>query len=142
MPRSIDPAIETNPKAILYNIDQIQSKVSDALTIRKAAVPQVEQIVAEGKEEFMDWSKEMLVSPVIHQMKSSLEQIRKEEMSRFLKKAGEEQAEWAEELTKNLMQRIMKSHVVQLKAACKRGDAEDLVEVLQQLFIVEETSKA
>jgi glutamyl-tRNA reductase len=102
----------------------------------------VEQIVAEGKEEFMDWSKEMLVSPVIHQMKSSLEQIRKEEMSRFLKKAGEEQAEWAEELTKNLMQRIMKSHVVQLKAACKRGDAEELVEVLQQLFIVEETSKA
>jgi glutamyl-tRNA reductase len=40
------------------------------------------------------------------------------------------------------MQRIMKSHVVQLKAACKRGDAEELVEVLQQLFIVEETSKA
>jgi glutamyl-tRNA reductase len=142
MPRSIDPAIENNPKAILYNIDQIQSKVSEALTIRKAAVPQVEQIVSEGKEEFMEWSKEMLVSPVIQQMKTSLEQIRKEEMSRFLKKAGEEQAEWAEELTKNLMQRIMKTHVVQLKAACKRGDAEELVEVLQQLFTVEESSKA
>lgn len=142
MPRSIDPAIEKNHKAILYNIDQIQTKVSEALSIRLASVPQVEEIVIQGKEEFLEWVKEMLVSPVIQQIKSSLEQIRKEEMTRFLKKAGEEQAVWADELTRNIMQKIMKTHVVQLKAACKRGDADALVEVLQQLFNLEETSKA
>ena len=87
----------------------------------------------------MDWTKEMVVSPVIQHIKGALEQIRQEEMARFLKKADQDQAAWAEDLTKNMMQRIMKTHVVQLKAACRRGDAESLVEVLQQLFTIEQS---
>ena len=110
--------------------------------MRKASIPVVEEIVSQGAAEFFDWSREMQFSPLIQQMKTSLEQIRQEEMGRFLKKAGEEQAVWAEELTKNMMQRIMKTHVVQLKAACKRGDADSLAEIIQQLFQVEENTKA
>jgi glutamyl-tRNA reductase len=140
MPRSIDPEIENNQSVILYNIDQIQAKVSDALNLRRASIPQVEEIIAEAQTEFSDWTKEMLVSPVIHQIKGALEQMRQEEMARFLKKANEDQAVWAEELTKNLMQRIIKTHVVQLKAACRRGEAEagQLSDVLQQIFNLEE----
>jgi glutamyl-tRNA reductase len=137
MPRSIDPLVENNPKVILYNIDQIQTRVSEALAMRQQAVPQVEAIVAEGFAEFMEWSRDMAVSPLIQQMKSALETLRKEEMARFLKKAGDEQAAWADELTKNMVQRIMKSHIVQLKTACRRGDAENLTEALRQLFQVE-----
>jgi glutamyl-tRNA reductase len=142
MPRSILPEIESLPHAILYNIDQIQSKVNEALQMRRDAIPAVEAIVEGGLEEFLDWSRDLAVSPVIQQMRNSLEVLRKEEMARFTRKLGEEQTAWAEELTKNLMQRIMKTHVVQLKAACRRGDAENLVEVLQQLFQVEENTKA
>jgi glutamyl-tRNA reductase len=105
--------------------------------MRQQAVPQVEAIVAEGFAEFMEWSRDMAVSPLIQQMKSALETLRKEEMARFLKKAGDEQAAWADELTKNMVQRIMKSHIVQLKTACRRGDAENLTEALRQLFQVE-----
>jgi glutamyl-tRNA reductase len=101
-------------------------------------------VLEKAKEEFLDWTKEMQVSPVIHQMKNALEQIRIEEMGRFLKKvevAGV-QAEWADELTKNLMQRIIKNHVVQLKASCRRGDSEQLVGVLSQIFNIESSSEA
>jgi len=41
-----------------------------------------------------------------------------------------------------MMQRILKTHVVQLKAACRRGDADSLVEGLRLLFQVEESSEA
>lgn len=142
MPRSVLPEIESLPHAILYNIDQIQSKVNEALQMRREAIPAVEAIIETGLEEFLDWNRDMAVSPVIQQMRNSLEILRKEEMARFTRKVGEEHAAWAEELTKNLMQRIMKTHVIQLKAACRRGDAENLVEVLQQLFQVEENTKA
>lgn len=138
IPRSADPAIEGNPRVILYNIDQIQNRVSEAVAARRAAVPAVEAIVAQGLAEFLEWTREMTVSPLIHQIKNSLEQIRREEMARFLRKAGAEQEAWADELTRNMVQRILKSHVVQLKAACKRGEAEAVAGVIQQLFQVGE----
>jgi glutamyl-tRNA reductase len=84
----------------------------------------------------------MQVSPLIQQMKQSLENIRKEEMARFLKKASPEQIAFAEDISKGMMQRILKTHVVQLKAACRRGDADSLVEGLRLLFQVEESSEA
>jgi len=134
LPRSIEPEIEEIDGVVLFNLDQIQTRVNAALELRRESIPIVEEIVEAAQLEFMEWTKEMQVSPVIHQIKNVLEQIRLEEMARFLKKADSEQAIWAEDLTKNLMQRIMKNHVVQLKAACKRGDSDQLVEVLQQIF--------
>lgn len=134
VPRSISPEIDQKEGVILYNIDQIHSKISQALEIRKQAVGAVEAIIEQAQNEFSEWTREMSVSPVIHLMKNSLEQIRKEELARFLKRAGEKEGVWADELTKNLMQRIMKTHIVQLKAACKRDEAEQLTMVLEQLF--------
>ena len=36
-----------------------------------------------------------------------------------------------------IVQKIMKLPVIQLKAACKRGDADQLVDVLTELFDLE-----
>jgi glutamyl-tRNA reductase len=79
----------------------------------------------------------MIVSPTIQKLKNSLEQIRKEELARFLKNAKPEEAERLEEMSKSLMQKILKYPVLQLKAACKRGDAESLTEMLHELFNLE-----
>jgi glutamyl-tRNA reductase len=140
MPRSMDPALASDPGIVLYNIDQIQKRVDDALELRRSAIPKVEEILEKGFQEFMDWTRDMQVSPLIQQIKQSLEVIRREELARFLKKASPDQAEAAEELSKGMMQRILKTHVVQLKAACRRGDAEMLMEGLRTLFQVEEGS--
>jgi len=137
LPRSIDTDVETVDGVVLYNLDQIQTRVNAALNLRMESIPYVEEILESAQIEFIEWTKEMQVFPVIHQIKNALEQIRQEEMSRFLKKANAQQALWADELTKNLMQRIMKNHVVELKAACKRGEADQLVDVLNQIFRIE-----
>lgn len=137
MPRSILAEIEQIPGVLLYNLEQIQQNVSEALEMRLSSVPQVEAMVEEALAEFKVWEREFAFSPLIHQIKNGLEQIRKEEMARFLKKANPEHIELAEELSKNLMQRIIKNHVVQLKDACRRGNPETLSEVLKQLFSLE-----
>lgn len=134
MPRSVQPEVSKNDRIILYNLDQVQSRVSEALSIRQQAIPQVESIAEAACLEFEEWTREAQVSPTIHLVKDALEQIRQEEMARFVKKADSEQAAWADELTKNLMQRIIKTHVVALKSACKRDEADQLAGVLQQLF--------
>jgi len=137
MPRSIEPAVDEIPGAIVYNLDDIQEKTNEAVERRKAAIPLVQSIIRETIAEFEDWSKEMIVSPTIQKLKNTLEQIRKEELARFLKNAKPEEAEKLEEMSRSMMQKILKYPVLQLKAACKRGDAESITEMLNELFNLE-----
>lgn len=137
IPRSIQPSVETIPGILLYNLDDIQEKTNEAVKKRKAAVPAVRAIIAEAMIEFEDWSKEMVVSPTIQKLKNTLEQIRKEELARFMKNANPEEAQKLDEMSRSLMQKILKYPVLQLKAACKRGEAETLTEILNDLFNLE-----
>jgi glutamyl-tRNA reductase len=137
MPRSVAPDVEEVPGIVLYNLDDIREKTDVALEKRKASIPKVQAIIEQAKADFEDWSKEMIVSPTIQKLKNTLEQIRKEELARFLKNAKPEEVEKLEEMSRSLMQKILKYPVLQLKAACKRGDAESLTEILNDLFNLE-----
>ncbi|GAB3013110.1 glutamyl-tRNA reductase [uncultured Cyclobacterium sp.] len=139
VPRSIETAVEDLPGVLLYNVDNIRSKATETLSKRKAAIPQVENIIVESIKEFYDWKKEMMVSPTINKLKNSLEQIRKEELERYLKKvdADGQQFEIIDKITKSMMQKILKVPVVQLRAACKRDQAEEMIDIINDLFDLE-----
>ncbi|MFN8438239.1 MAG: glutamyl-tRNA reductase [Cytophagales bacterium] len=139
IPRSIEPQIEKIPGVLLYNVDNIQAKANEALEMRLNAVVDVKNIIAAAMEEFEVWEKEMEVSPTIQKIKNSLEQIRKEEMARFSKQLTESESQKIEAITKNIMQKIIKLPVLQLKAACKRGEAESLADILSDLFDLEKS---
>lgn len=141
VPRSIEMAIEDIPGALLYNVDNIQSKASEALNKRVAAIPDVENIINESLTDFEDWSKEMIVSPTIKKLKGALESIRQEEIQRYLKDATSQEAKVVDTVTKSMMQKIMKLPVLQLKAACKRGEAETLIDILNDLFDLDKQSE-
>ncbi len=142
VPRSIDQNIENIPGALLYNIDTINNKATQALETRKGAIPRVKTIIEEALADFADWSKEMIVSPTIKKLKNALENIRQEELERYLKEADSMEAKMADKITKSMMQKVMKLPVLQLKAACKRGEAETLIDVLNDLFDLEKQSSA
>ncbi|MCF0052815.1 glutamyl-tRNA reductase [Dyadobacter sp. LJ53] len=137
VPRSVSPEVEEIPGVMLYTIDSIRSKADEALHRRLEAVPQVREIIDEAVLEFNDWSKEMIVSPTIQKLKGALEQIRKEELTRFTKNLSDSELEKVERITTSMMQKILKLPVLQLKAACKRGEAETLIDVLNDLFNLE-----
>ena len=142
VPRSIAAEVEQVPGVLVYNIDAIQSKASAALQTRLAAVPQVRAIIAESIAGLNDWAKEMMVSPLIQKMKASLEQLRQEELDRFQKRATPAESKLLDDATRSLMQKILKQHVLQLKAACRRDDGGQMVELLGELFDLEKTGEA
>jgi glutamyl-tRNA reductase len=129
--------VEQVPGVLVYNIDTIQSKASAALAQRLAAVPQVRAIIAESISGLADWAKEMMVSPLIQKMKAGLESLRQQELDRFQKKATPAEARLLDEATRALMQKVLKQHVLHLKAACKRDEADQLIELLGEVFDVE-----
>jgi glutamyl-tRNA reductase len=140
VPRSVDAAVEQIPGVLVYNIDHIRTRADEALNRRLAAIPQVEAIIEQAIAEFGDWSKEMMVSPTINKLKNALEQIRKEEIARYLKNLSPDESEKVEKITRGIMQKVLKLPVLQLKAACKRGEAETLIDVLNDLFNLEAQS--
>jgi len=137
VPRSVEAEVESIPGVLVYNIDTIQSKASEALQRRINAIPKVKGIILESIDQFNDWSKEMMVSPTIHKLKNALETIRQEEMARYIKKLGPQEAKLIDSITKSMMQKVIKLPVLQLKAACKRGEAETLIDLLNDLFDLE-----
>lgn len=137
VPRSVEPEVEKIPGIILYNIDEIQSKSNEALEKRMASIPDVKHIINESILNLNEWTQEMMVSPTINKLKSTLEQIRQEEIARYTKKLTEQESELLDKVTKGMMQKLIKLPVLQLKAACKRGEAETLVDVLNDLFDLE-----
>ncbi|MCP1386154.1 glutamyl-tRNA reductase [Runella salmonicolor] len=138
VPRSVAMDAEQVPGVIVYNIDNIQQRANEALTRRLASIPQVEAIITQALDEFGDWSKEMVVSPTIQKLKNALEQIRQEELARYMKSMNEDEAAKVDKITSSMMQKILKLPVLQLKAACKRGEAETLIDVLNDLFNLEQ----
>ncbi|WP_420150000.1 glutamyl-tRNA reductase [Spirosoma sp.] len=137
VPRSVDAAVEQIPGVLVYNIDHIRNRADEALQQRLAAIPQVEAIITQAVTEFGDWSKEMVVSPTINKLKNALEQIRRDEIARHLKHLTPDESEKVDKITRGIMQKIIKLPVLQLKAACKRGEAETLIDVLNDLFDLE-----
>ena len=137
MPRSVAPDVAELPGMDVYNIDEINLKASKAVEKRLAAIPAVEAIIADALVGFKDWARDMEVSPTIKKLKNALEEIRQEELAKHLKNATAEEEAFAEKLSKSITQKIMKLPVLQLKAACKRGDAETLIDVLNDLFDLE-----
>ena len=139
VPRSIETSVEELPGVVLYNVDNIQSKATAALQNRLESIPSVEAILEESIEEFGAWQKEMVVSPTIQKLKQALEQIRQEEMSRYLKNADEKEYLLIDKVTKSMMQKILKAPVVQLRAACQRDEAAEMIELITDLFDLEKS---
>lgn len=137
VPRSVEPALEELAGVVVYNIDDINNKASQALERRLQAIPDVKAIIQEALEDFSQWSKEMEVSPTIKKIKTSLEQIRQEELERYMKELSDSESEKVDKITKSIVQKILKLPVLQLKAACKRGEADPLIDVLNDLFDLE-----
>jgi glutamyl-tRNA reductase len=137
VPRSVDLHLEEIPGILVYNIDHIQEKTSETLERRINAVTDVERIIEESLNDFKDWSREMVVSPTIKKLKQALEDIRQAEMERYMRTATPEQINIADKATRSIIQKIMKYPVLQLKAACQRGDADNLIDTLTDLFDLE-----
>ena len=137
VPRSIAPDVEQVAGALVYNIDDLQNKANDTLNKRLASIPRVQEIIDEAIAGFGQWAQEMEVSPTIHRLKNALERIRQEEIARHIKNLNKTEAARVDKITKGMMQKIIKLPVLQLKAACQRGEAETLIDVLNDLFDLE-----
>lgn len=138
VPRSVAKEVESLPQVVLFNVDDINSRTAKVLARRQAAIPQVHQIIEEEVVSFLEWRTQLSISPTIQRLKEALEQIRKEELARYFKRASESEIMLLDRVTRGMVNKILKLPVLQLKEACKRGNPEELIEALNDIFNLEQ----
>ncbi|MCZ2356908.1 MAG: glutamyl-tRNA reductase [Bacteroidia bacterium] len=141
VPRSVNAEIEVVPQVLLYNLDEIQTKVDTAVKKRIAAIPMVQGILTEELAKIKTWEQELVISPVIHRLKETFETFRSEELSRFGKNQPAEVQQLLDAFSKSLIQKLLKHPVVHLKSACMRGEQEQLMDAIRRLFDISESSE-
>ncbi|MGL4629791.1 MAG: glutamyl-tRNA reductase [Leadbetterella sp.] len=137
VPRSVSSAIEKLHHVVLYSLDEIQKRRDEGVRMREAAIPAVREIIDQLYNDLEAWSREQVVSPTIQKFKNALDQIRKEEMARYIKNLSQAEVDTIEKITNSIVQKVIKQPAIQLKAACKKGDPSSLIEVLNELFDLE-----
>jgi len=139
VPRSIASNLTEVKGTRLYTIDQIQNRVDQTLESRLSCLSKVNEIIEENVEGFQQWARGLDFLPIIGQFKSSLEMIRNTEMKRFLKKIPESDMvhEIVNQVSKAMINKIVKLPTINLKNACTREDKENMADVLRDLFELE-----
>ena len=140
LPRSVCPEVEVVPQVLLYNLDEIKAKIDVTIQKRMAAIPDVQAILTEELGKIKLWSQELIISPVIQHLKNTFEVFRQEELNRFGKGQSPETQQMLDAFSKALIQKLLKHPVVHLKSACLRGEQEQLVDAIRQLFDIQENS--
>ncbi|SDM05042.1 glutamyl-tRNA reductase [Halarsenatibacter silvermanii] len=148
VPRDIDPELEELSHVSLYMIDDLEEVVDSGLEERSRALAQVEEIIAEEKENYICWRRERQAVPLIKAMQEKGEEIRLEELERAIERIEEVRGEISrcerqvlEDLTSQIVKKLLHHPMIQTKKMIEQnGSCEtsgDLFETVSRLFALE-----
>lgn len=143
LPRDVDADVGTLTGVALYDLDSLQHHLEDALSARRAAIPQVEAILAEEHAAFMAYLRTLDVAPIIRALREQAEAIRKAELERTLRKMphlSEADRARLDALTKALTKKLLHAPTMALKEAALGSHAAETASVARRLFGLETLS--
>ncbi len=140
IPRDIDPKIETLNNVYLYNLDDLNGIVEKNLEKRRLEIPRASKIIDEYMEEFQKWTTTNTMAAVAGKLKSHLEMLSNNEMSRIRKEFPENgyQKE-IENYTQNIINKLVRQHMKSLKK--NAGDPEKYKQHIELIYNLYEIDK-
>jgi len=138
VPRNIDPAIAQIDGAYLYNVDDLQQVAASNRALRHQKAAQAQEIIAVQIESFRKRLVTQDAVPTILELQSRLDQIRSAELEKCLRKLGPisaEQKEAIEQLTMQMVNKILHHPIVHLKESAKEPqERESLRQTIRTIF--------
>jgi len=137
VPRNIDPEINKLDNVFLYDIDDLQQVVNANLKERQREAQRGEMILEQELDKLLRRLKTLDVVPTIIDLRTRLEEIRTEELTRMssqLNGLTPEQREAIEVLTRGMVNKILHSPVTHLKTLAQHPDGLKLVETVRRIF--------
>ncbi len=135
VPRDVEPEAALLDDVFLYSIDELQVIVKENLQVRREAVVQAEQMIADQTAHFLRWLEGRAVVPTIEALSGHHDGLRALELERARKMlaAGESPDVVIEALARGLTSKFLHAPLSALNAA---GEAEraELILALSRMY--------
>lgn len=136
VPRNIDPESNKIENVFLHDIDTLQVIVDKNLEKRSGELPEVERIIAEELERFLQWQHTLQANPTIEGLRSMAEKIRQQEVHKHQNRFRPEERENLDVLTKRIVNKLLHGPISSLRYG--QGDQDDetrsLILAVRKLF--------
>jgi len=139
VPRDVDPSVTEIPNVSLVDIDGLKSVVNERLELRREAIPQVEEIIAEYVQRFESWYRARVAVPVIARLTQKAEAIRAAELERLIARCPElddRERMLITGMSLTIVSKLLNSAILKIreKATNDRAEALSSARVLEDLF--------
>ena len=137
VPRDIEPDVARIDNVYLYNIDDLQSIVSQNIDERTREIEKCRDIIEEEVEHFMARLEEMKIEPAITQLRNHFHAIGKEELDRLKPKLKNmDNGDWEQVVytVERTINKLLHHPAKVAKQEAKNGGGYRYVETIKKLF--------
>lgn len=137
VPRNIEPEIANIDNVYLYNIDDLQSVVSQNIDERNKEVEKCRVLIEEEVEHFMARLEEMKIEPAITHLRNHFHTIGKEELDRLKPKLKNvDNGDWEQVIytMERTINKLLHHPAKVAKQEAKNGGGYRYVETIKKLF--------
>jgi glutamyl-tRNA reductase len=120
VPRDVDPAVHELDGCYVYDIDDLETVVTDSTPGRAGEVARAEGIVAAEAERFAAWRAARDVAPAIASLRAEAEEIRVRELERArgrLQRLTEAELDVVDSITARIVDKLLHVPTLRLKEA-------------------------
>lgn len=139
VPRDADPEIAQIENVALVDVDGLRSIVDEKLEVRREAIPEVEEIIAEYVERYAHWYRSRAAVPVVASLTQKAETIRAAEVEKLLARCpelSERERQLLIGMSMTVVSKLLHSVVTKIrdKAVTNHDEALSHAKVLGELF--------
>lgn len=137
LPRDINPEVGNLPNARLFDLDALQNVVDRNLEERKLAAKRAEAMIEKEIDAYFQWLVSLFVVPTIIALKERAQNIKEKELERALKRLPcltEKEQKVVISLANSIVNQLMHTPIVNLKAYATTDEGPIYTETLQNLF--------
>jgi glutamyl-tRNA reductase len=139
VPRNIDPTVVA-PGVQRFDVDHLRANLDEALSARQREIPRVELIIAEEINRWEQKLHELMIEPVIVDLRQKAETIRQAELERTIRFLGEVDPQvlsQIQHLSRALVNKLLHEPTVRLKQKAGDQDAADYASTVREIFGLE-----
>lgn len=140
VPRDVEQSVGQLPGVQCFDIDDLQSTIDTNANQRRATIPQVEQIVKQEVDTYIEWYRIRDVVPVIRDLRDWAQDVQKAEVEIALNKlqdADDHTVEIVNWLAHRLVNKLLHEPTTRLRGHAADGNGYGYAQVLSDLFGLE-----
>ena len=138
VPRNIAANVGELAGVEAFDVDDLQEVVARNQEARREMAAEAESLLEDEGRQFLDWWDGLEAVPVVNRLRTQLEVIREQELHKALSRMGPDlsarERKVVEALSKGIINKILHTPVTNLRAPQPRQQRHNAMQVLQDLF--------